>query len=206
MLTEESIDLIEIEDVEFQTRCDLSNQEDYIIQLIQAVREQCESITSRTLKPKNKVMNLDSFPSGRGVIEISDVPLRYIDSIKYFDENNVEQTIDSSLYRIITGNNCFPEMPSTVMPVYGESWPVALNDLSVISINSVCGYGSIINLEGNNETLNLPKAIKQWMLINIANLYNHPETIVVGKTSRLALIQMPTLADSLLANYIIPMW
>lgn len=206
MLTTESLELVEPEDVESQVRSDLSNQEDYIIQLIQAVREQCESITSRTLKPANKILHLDSFPNGRGCFELQGAPLRYIDSIKYFDTDNIEQTLDSSLYRIISGNDCFPEMPSSIIPVYGEVWPDTLNDLSVVTINSVFGYGTIKNLQDIDETINLPKAIKQWMLINIANLYNHPETIVVGKTSRLALIEMPTLADALIANYVIASW
>ena len=132
--------------------------------------------------------------------------MRYIDSIKYIDTDGVEQTLDPSLYRVISGNNFYPEMPSKILPVYGEVWPDTLNDLSVVTITYVCGYGTILNKEFVYETINLPKAIKQWMLINIANLYNHPETIVIGKTSRLVLIEVPTLADALIANYIIPSW
>lgn len=201
-----SDELITIEDVERQIRFSLSNQSEHIVQLIQAVREQGESVTRRALKPTNKILTLDTFPSGRGIIEIPNAPLRSITSITYFDGSGILQTIDSSLYKISSGNNVFPQQLSRVMPIYGESWPSTLDDVDVVTINYVCGYGTVLNSESVYETIELPKAIKQWMLINIANLYNNPETIVVSNVNRQSLVQIPMIANSLIANYKIAGW
>ena len=201
-----SDELVTIEDVERQIRFSLSNQSEDIIQLIQAVREQGESVTRRALKPTNKILTLDGFPSGRGIIEIPNAPLRSISSITYFDGSGVLQTIDPSLYKIGSGNNVFPQQLSRVMPVYGESWPSTLDDVDVVTINYVCGYGTVLNSESVYETIELPKAIKQWMLINIANLYNNPETIVVSNVNKQSLVQIPMIASSLIANYKIAGW
>ena len=200
-----SDEIITVEDIERQIKYNLSNQSDHIIQLIQAVRENCEAITRRCLKPTQKVLNLNQFPGCRGVIEIPNPPLRSIESIVYFDTDGIEQTIDSSLYRVVLKNQN-PAQPSYVMPIYGTSWPTALYDVDSISINYTCGYGTVINSESIPETLELPKAIKQWILINVANLYDNPETIQIGNANRMSVIEVPSIADGLIANYKIVKW
>jgi uncharacterized phiE125 gp8 family phage protein len=199
-------ELITVEDFEKQIRFSLANQSEHIIQLIQAVRENGETITKRALKIHQRVLNLNEFPGGRGLIEIPYPPLRSIESIVYTDIDGTEQTLDSSLYKIFFKNNCKPEQPSYIAPVYGTSWPEALYDLDTISINFTCGYGVVLNSESVYETIDLPKCIKQWMLINIANLFDNPETIVIGNANRLSLIEIPTIADGLIADYRIAKW
>jgi uncharacterized phiE125 gp8 family phage protein len=205
IIADGSDELITVADIERQIRFNLSNQSEQIIQLIQAVRETGESVTRRALKPTQKVLNLNQFPSGRGVIEIPNPPLRSIESIVYFDEDGVEQTIADSLYRIVFKNQN-PAQPSYVMPLYETAWPVARNDLDSISINYTCGYGTVLTAELVYETIELPKAIKQWMLINVANLYDNPETIQVGNANRLSVVEIPSIANSLIANYKIAKW
>lgn len=194
-------ELITVEDVERQIRFSLANQSEHIVQLIQAVRENGETITNRALKPSQRVLTLNEFPGGRGLIEIPNPPLRSIESIVYLDSDGVEQTLDPALYKIFYKNNVKPEQPSYVAPIYGTSWPTALYDVDSITINYTCGYGLVLT-----ETIELPKAIKQWMLINIANLFDHPETIIVDNANRLSLIEIPSIANNLISDYRIAKW
>jgi uncharacterized phiE125 gp8 family phage protein len=194
-------ELITVADVEKQIRFDLSNQSEHIVSLIQTVRENCESITRRALKPVQRTLNLNEFPGGRGLIEIPNPPLRSIDSISYLDTDEVEQTLDPTTYKIFFKNNFNPAQPSYIAPIYGTSWPVALYDLDSITITYTCGYGTVLNSEDVYETIELPKPIRQWMLINIANLYSNPETVIVGNVNRLTKVEIPSIANGLIADY-----
>jgi hypothetical protein len=56
-----------------------------------------------------------------------------------------------------------------------ESWPTEeLYPMNPIQIEFVCGYGDLAE--------NIPPKIIQAMLIQIADLYLNPETIIIGQT------------------------
>ena len=189
---------VTLSDVERQIRQDLADESELIALLIQSTRETCESVTRRALIPTSEVFKLNGFPLNRIPIELSRPPLRSVTSVKYLDLNNVEQTLDPSLYDVkFSSTN--PEQPSYIVPVYGTQWPMALDDFESVTICYVCGYGTVLNLENNYETIDIPKAIKQWMLINIANLYENRESLQVG--NRLVVADISTLADGLISSY-----
>lgn len=182
-------------DIEAQIRFDLTGQEDHIQSLIDAVGGKGESITRRALEVKTRTLTLDYFPPSRNLIELPYPPLRSITSITYIDSDGVEQTLDPSLYKAVL-NNEDPIQPSFVVPMYGEIWPTTLDDFNAVTITFVCGYGDI---SGND--IPAPAAIKQWMKINVANLYEHTETIETG--TRVQKVEMSSLADSLIADFIV---
>lgn len=187
---------ITLADIESQVRfLDLSAESLAIDRFISAVRENCETLTKRALITQTWEVVLDEFPSGRNPINIPLPPLQFINSIKYIDVNEVEQTLNPLSYRVIssTSPKC---QPAYVIPAYGLSWPVALNDEAVITVNFTCGYGPI---GGGSEADNVPNSIKQWLCLNVANLYEHRETIQVG--NRLTMIEIPTLGDGLINDY-----
>jgi uncharacterized phiE125 gp8 family phage protein len=188
-------------EVENQLRIvDLSAESDAIELFISAVRQQCESVTRRALIYQKWSMTLDFFPLNRDKIEIPLPPLQTVDSIVYIDGNGDSQTLDSSLYRVVAGQSAKCQ-PGYVIPVYGAVWPVALNDYAAVTINFSCGYGPIAPA----TSINVPKAIMQWILINVANLYENRETAVIDKTSRLSKVELPTIADGLIDDFRVPM-
>ena len=197
-------ELITIKDVENQIRFELSDNYNLVYQLIFAIREKAEAYTRRALKIHQYTLTLDTFPTGRGIIEIPNPPLRRIDSIKYYDADGVLQTLSPNLYRVVI-NVQDPVQSSYVVPIYGASWPQSLDDSAVVIITYTCGYGTITNADPALTTvMELPKALKQWMLINIANLYENSESVVVG--NRLNVAEIPSIIDSLIANYKIARW
>lgn len=198
-------ELLTVADVEGQINFDLTDNSDHILDLIAAVREKGESIMRRALKPTTKTLTFDCFPSGRGVIEIPDPPLRSITSVKYYDGNGVEETLSSTLYRVII-NNQNPNQPSYILPAYGEVWPTTRDDVAVVNLSYICGYGTIEVSTNVFDTIDLPKSIKQWMLINIANLFENPETVIVGNANKLAAVDISSIADSLISNFRVHKW
>ena len=188
-------------EVENQLRIvDLSAEADAIELFITAIRQQCESITRRALIYQKWSMSLDYFPLNRDKIEIPLPPLQTVDSIVYIDGNGDSKTLDSGLYRVVAGQSAKCQ-PGYVIPVYGAVWPVALNDYAAVTINFSCGYGPI----SPATSTNVPKALMQWILINVANLYENRETAVIDKTSRLTKVELPTIADGLIDDFRVPM-
>lgn len=184
-----------LSDVEGHCRInDLSDESATIDIFIEAMRQQCESVTRRALITQKWELLLDEFPLDRNPVEIPLPPLQSIEEIKYLDLTGVEQVLDPLTYRVIKSANekC---QPGFVIPIYGSVWPVALNDYNSVTISFTCGYGPI----GEDTSSNVPKAIKQWMLLNIANLYENRETIQLG--NRLTAIELTTVADGLINDF-----
>lgn len=183
------------DDVSAQVRVDTSSEAVLVKLMIQAVREKAESILRRALLTQTWELKLDDFP-GRdkwkfsGWLDTAIIlplpPLQKVNSIKYIDANGDEQILDPSEYKVVTEAE-----PAYIVPAIGRSWPVTYEDTFTVTINFDCGYG--------NTPDDVPAAIRQWMLINVANLYENRET--EGIAYRETPFDISTLADSLIASY-----
>lgn len=187
LITAPTSEPVSIVDVEGQVRLSLIDEEPTVETMISSAREVAEGITNRALITQVWELKLDAFPVGRVPIYLPMPPLQSIQTIKYFDVNQVEQTLSASKYRVVAETSPNANK-GYVLPVYGESWPIALNDLSVVTIRFTCGYTTV------------PKAICQWILINVANAYENRET--VGTAYRDVKFDLnDVIADGLLAKY-----
>lgn len=185
---------VNLSDVEGQCRiADLSYEASTVDRFITACRQRCETITKRALITQQWELLLDAFPINREKLELPFPPLQTVDSIIYTDQDGVEQTLADTAYRVITGSSetC---QPGYVIPVYGSVWPIALNDFATVTVKFTCGYGP---LEANGSS-NVPKAIEQWILLNVSDMYENRETIQLG--NRLTMIET-TIADGLIEDY-----
>jgi uncharacterized phiE125 gp8 family phage protein len=167
---------------------------------ISAIRQKCEAITRRQLINASWDLLLDRFPNVRNPIEIPLPPLQLITSITYIDPDGNTQPLDSSLYRVISEGTTLitPKcQPGKVLPIYGQVWPSTIDDLEVVTIRFAAGYG----VAGSD----IPEGIKNWMLLNVANLWENRETETVA-SGRLMQVDLSTLADGLLEHYRIYGW
>lgn len=172
---------------------DLSAESDTVELMISAVREAAEGVTNRSLVTQVWELSLDGFPSRAIMLPMP--PLQSVQFIKYIDNNGVEQTLDSAAYRVIAemAPNCGN---GYVIPAYGLTWPTALNDLAVVTIRFTCGYGPI----GEDTSLNVPKGIVQWILVNCANQFENRETVGIAyRETKFDLTE--AIADGLIAKY-----
>lgn len=195
LITPPSEEPLTLEEVEGQVRLpgQLADEAEFAQGLISAVRELAESVTKRALITQTWEMILDDFPNGREEIVIPLPPLQTINSIIYIDNQGNVQTMDALDYRVVLNKSGY----SYVMPVYGKYWPNTLNDIAVIKVNFVCGYGPI----DPSTELNIPKPILQWMKINFANLFENRESVVIEASRAVLMDTTPMIADGLIANY-----
>lgn len=107
-----------------------------------------------------------------------------VSSVKYFDVDNVEQTVSSSLYQLVETDNA-----SFVRFTDDFPDPALYDDrLDAIRIDFVAGYGA--------ASSNVPEAIKAAIMMIAAQWYQNPEA-ALPQTFQ----ELPNGAQALLAPY-----
>ena len=77
------------------------------------------------------------------------------------------QTLDPSLYLVDNVSE-----PARVTPASGTAWPATQNRINALEVRFTAGYDSSGEL--------LPRAIRAWMLMRIADLYENRDAVVMG--------------------------
>ena len=113
-------------------------------------------------------------------------------SIKYYDESDVEQTWSSAEYVVDT--DC--DYKGAVYPARTYAWPATRLFPKAVHIEYVAGYedsaASPVDLADN-----VPQTLKQAILILIAHWYENREETIVGTTVE----RVPDAYDALIANH-----
>jgi len=107
-------------------------------------------------------------------------PMQSVDSIKYLDVDGVEQTLDSSKYRVDVDH-----VPCRIEPAYEESWPDIRSVSKTITVEYTAGFG--------DDTTDVDETYAAAVQSIVVDIYEHPELQVVGtitgfsKTSQMLL-------------------
>lgn len=145
-----------------------------ITSLIKTARRLCESYSSLSFVTQGRRMKLDHFPCWRktttgifarwrrhdGII-IPYGPVQTIDSIKYFDSNDEEQTLDPSAYTADTHSEL-----ARVFPV--DNWPSTNNGPNAVTIDYTAGYDPV-----SGGTEEFPEQAKQAILMQVTSFYEN---------------------------------
>lgn len=114
---------------------DFEDDDELISSLITAARQHTEAVTSCLFLIQTWRLTLDRFPPCHD-IEIRKRPVQQIVSIKYIDQDGVEQTVDPADYQVDSrGFLC------RIRPAYNESWPSARCQMNAVTITFTAGYG-----------------------------------------------------------------
>jgi len=178
LITAPTVEPVLLADVEAQCRATLTDESAAVNLMIVAVRQKAENVLHRALINQTWDLVLDEFSDE---IEIKKPPLVSVSSVKYYDTDGVLQTLANTEYTVDTDST-----PGRVYPAYGKTWPVNQDRPNAVRIQFVAGYGA--------AGAAVPACIRQWMLLNIANLYENRETIIIGSINS----ELNTLCDSLL--------
>jgi len=134
----------------------------YLSSLITTVRKQTELLLNRALITQTLDIYFDDFPGEDG-LEIPRAPLATVTSLKYTDVDDTETTFSSSYYYTDTVSE-----PGRIVLKDGYDWPTdSLRPYWPVVARVVCGYGA--------SGLCVPEPIRQFILVNIANLYVNRE-------------------------------
>jgi uncharacterized phiE125 gp8 family phage protein len=135
-----------------------TDEDDLITMLIQAAREFCESYTNLQLLTATWEMYLDYFSEYEILIEKN--PVLAITHIKYYDENNTEQTLAASVYEVDVVSQ-----PARLVLKTNQSWPSTYDKKNAVKITFTAGFGA--------TAASVPAQIRQAMLLVIGNMYEN---------------------------------
>jgi uncharacterized phiE125 gp8 family phage protein len=135
--------------------------------LIKAAREYCENFQGRSYITQTWDLLLDDWPD-EDYIKVPYPPLVSVSSVKYYDTDSTEATMDSGDYYVDT----YAE-PGRIVLGYGESWPsTTLRPANGVIVRFVAGYGAAASV---------PQCVKQAMLMLIGHWYENRESTLTGQ-------------------------
>ena len=154
--------------VQCQMSPDDTSQDLRLLGYVAAARGMAEQETGQRLMPQTWELYLDAWPAG-GRIELPQLPVRSIASVKYTNAAGVLTTIDPAAYRLDQR-----ALRAVLQPVYGGAWPtdVRSDDEGVITIAYVCGLAAT-----PGELAGVAAGIREWVLAHVAAM-NEQRSIV----------------------------
>ncbi len=137
-----------------------------------AATEYCQRDVAgrRQFMPATFDGTLPEFPWLSSNIDIPMPPLKSATSVKYFDVDNVEQTLSSTAYSTITPT----ETPGFIEVVFGETWPTTYVRSDAVMVRFVAGYDS---------RAVIPDGIKEAILLKLEHLW-HPGRVKESDMTR----------------------
>lgn len=148
-------------EIKLHLRVDHSVDDVLIAQLMLAATTAAEHYQKRTYITRSRTFYLDEFPS---VIRPPYSPLVAVTTLKYYDTDGNQQTLNAANYRVDTDTE-----PGRITEAYGESWPSIRSMTNAIEVIYTSGYGA--------TSANVPDDIRAAIKMMIAHLYEHRETV-----------------------------
>jgi len=190
MLTGPAEEPVSVEEAKAHLRVSTSADDALIGSLIAAAREHVEARCRRALVTQVWDRYLDAFPAGEE-IELAMPPLRSVESVTFFREDGTSGVMSSLEYVVDAVGE-----PGAVVLAKGAGWPSAeLRPRNGVRVRFECGYG------GAGE---VPRAIRQAVLLIVGALYENREQVIVAQGVNLALL--PFGIEALLAPFRVMRW
>ena len=148
---------------EARTQCQMSPDDDSqdarLMGYVAAARAMAEQETGQRFLPQTWTLSLDAWPAD-GKVELPQLPVRSVTSVKYTSAAGVLTTVGSGAYRLDTR-----ALRAKLLPVYGGTWPadVRTDDEGVIVITYVCGLAS-----SPAELASQAPGVREWVLAHVA--------------------------------------
>ena len=152
--------------------------DDVLIQdMIDTATLMCENYTALQLVDATYIQTQDEWTD---IICFLKSPISSLTSIKYYDEDNVQQTLDPLIYEL----DDF-QLPNQLVRNQDTTLPTAFNKVNTIQIEYIAGYGTI------------PEPLRSWIKIQVATFYENRENFTAIKMNDLP----NNFVDRLLDNY-----
>lgn len=171
---------VTLTEAKLHLKVDTTADDNLITDLIVAAREAAEQECGRAFLEQTWRKTLDEFPDA---IELENPPILSVTSVKYIDEDGVQQTLGTASYQVDTENE-----PGRIVPAYGYDWPDIRDQPNAVEVIYKAGFTAV------------PKAIKQWILIRIGTDYANRQSVAFGNVAAVE----SKFADRLLDRYRVP--
>lgn len=181
------VEPLDREEAKLHLRVDVAD-DDYLIDgLIAAARSALEVRVHRAFITQTYTLTLPRFPGAR--IQLPWAPLQSVTSINYLDGNGDSQLLASTVYNVIAPAGPFA-LPGWIELAWAQAWPSTRSQDEAVTIVFVAGYG--------DGAADVPTGIKQAMLLQVGNLYEHREEIIAQPGMTVAILPS---SEYLLAPY-----
>jgi len=184
---------VSLEEAKLHLRVDGTEEDALISALISTAREFCESFTGRSLALQTFEYISGPFLSSIGIIKLPMPPLIELVYFKYLNTNGEEITLieDSGFYVVKSLE------PAVLCLKLATGWPLDLSYRpDAVKIRFKAGYSEV------------PKSIKQAMLLLIGHFYEHREAVNIGggTVGGGEIKELPLAVSSLLRPFWVPRW
>ena len=170
--------LVTLAEAKEHLRVDHSNDDTYITTLIDVATDVVESFTRTKLILQTWNIYFDEFPP---YIDLQIGIVRQVVSVKYFDQDNVLQTLPTTDYDVDT----FAK-PGRIYEATGKSFPQTYEKPNAVLVTFEVG-----------TTAQIPSAFKAAMLIIIGRYYENRQDVVLGTIAT----ELPLMVEHLLTPY-----
>lgn len=163
IITAPSFEPLSVADVSEYLRLDDSPTDTLLISsLITAARQHLENYLNRYIAEQTVELALTGW---KDKIDLS-APVQSVTSVKYLDENGVQQTLNPNQYIVDTYSE-----PAAIYPAYDVTYPNLYDQENNVKIRYVVGFTS----GGSPDTNPLPDPLKFAMMLIIGDLYANRE-------------------------------
>lgn len=173
LITPPAVEPVTLNEAKAHMRVDGTDEDSLIEQLIKVARRWCEKYQRRAYITQTWELWLDGWPqdaagNSSDYIYIPRPPLQSVSSVKYYDTDDVEYTLDGADYFVDDKSE-----PGRIVLAYGKSWPsTTLRPANGICVTFVTGYG--------NTGDDVPGEVKQAILLLVAHWFEHREAVQIG--------------------------
>lgn len=133
LITEPAVEPVTLDEVKAQLAIVDTLQDDILRRRIREVREYVELFLSRALITQTWEIAMDDFPPTR----FYRYPVQSIESVKYFDGNDVEQTLATTVYIL----DDYERPQEKIRLRQNQSWPSTNMEVNNVKVRFVAGYG-----------------------------------------------------------------
>ena len=163
---------VDLNDAKLHLRVDQNAEDSLISALIHSATSMAEQKTGRAIMPQTWELTLDAFPDA---FELTCIPVASVSSVKYINTAGEQVTLDSTLYTLDATDDY---SPARIIPAYGATWPAAREQANAVTVRYVAGYAEV------------PEAIKTWIKVMTAAMYENRSAETVGSGSAIQLVQL----------------
>jgi uncharacterized phiE125 gp8 family phage protein len=162
-----------------------------LVGLIKSAESYAENYTKAAICRQQWQVKLDGFEGHDGELRLPNPPLSTQSSdvvVTYIAEDGTTSTLASTAYTID-----YYSRPALLYPSYDNEWPEPRYERNAVTIKYWCGYQS---------PASVPDAIKSWVKVRVASMYENRESIMIGSGNFMT--ELPhSYVDGLLDEFIV---
>jgi uncharacterized phiE125 gp8 family phage protein len=184
LVTAASAALVTLAEAKAHLRVDHSDEDSYIQSLINAAVSYLDGFSGRLGRAILEQTWRVDFEAFADELRLPVGDIIAVSSVSYYDQNNVQQTLASTVYQLLTDG-----LGSYLALKPGQVWPAVYVRSDAVRVTWTAGFGATAS--------SVPAGIKHAALLLVAHWYDNRSAVNVGNITS----DLPFTVDALLAPF-----